>query len=213
MKNPFVPVVIAYVIGILAQTLFDLTPTGTIVAALCLGIAATWCYTRPLRGLLRTAVLMVFIAVVASTYTAVYRYSFATDHLKHLVGPERHLVKVRGRIVDPLAYHAPEQTSPYGNNGRSIFVLAAEEILTSSGWAPVTGKIRTTVYGPPATHLALGQPVARRCDPDWRSACSADAPSDHAGGCFPGRRQPLRRFGHGRKCGRMDFDPLAGLRP
>jgi len=160
MKNPLLPAALAYIVGILLQELTPMPPLVAIIAALLFGTSTILLCMRKATCNVTLPMLLLFVASVATAYTAVLAQSYPANHVKNLVSAESQLVAMRGEIVEgPYFRHDVGNTRSGEDSGRTIFILKATGIRTSQGWAAVSGKVRTVVYGASDSRIAYGKQI------------------------------------------------------
>lgn len=139
MRAPLVPVVLAFLLGVVVSASIVL-PVGAVMAAAAVSALVGLCaIRRPRIGLL--AVFLLWTSLGALRHlTWLYHPS---SHVVHAVPADPAPVVLHGVVVeDPVETFSPNEPE------RLVCVLDARHVRTREGWRPAAGLIRARVRAP-----------------------------------------------------------------
>jgi len=149
MRKPLLIIGAFLILGILADHYINPSVTALLV---CFGLFSMLFLTayKGMRENSRLPRILLFI--LAALAGAILYHSrqktFPSNHLARIVGPERRVVEVRGKII---SLPETEKFEEKGKNDfrsptRTRFELAVNEIISGEGPGKATGKARVVIY-------------------------------------------------------------------
>jgi len=148
-ESPLVPVAAAATIGLIVDRYFQ---PSIFVAVAILGSGTAGAIALARRNRRMSLVSMMLITgALAAIYHHNSRFRFPADDVGNFATADPQLIHLRGALdAEPtLTTRSPDEgLASFIRVDPTRTVLAAREILTSGGWAPISGKARLTVDGP-----------------------------------------------------------------
>ncbi|MCR4291830.1 MAG: DNA internalization-related competence protein ComEC/Rec2 [Candidatus Kuenenia sp.] len=157
MQRPIIPITLLFLCGIYlgSQTKIPLSLT----LGICLFFWIVCFFTLFLNKscVFLLPLLCVFIIILAVAYYDCRNDFIPRNHIEHVLGTQKSLLRVRGIIVKPPIIlegnthnkrFLNRQSNTFGKKPqyKISFILQAKEMKTVSGWEEIFGYIRVTVY-------------------------------------------------------------------
>ena len=145
-RAPLVPIALAATAGLVADR-YAAPPLAAGLALAAAGVVG-WFVASHRVWLAGLPLLWLAAAGLAAAYHHTHRHTFPADDIGNLAGPEPHLAKLRGVILDEPTPHPPAKGDPFvpprvrGTDTTTLRVTAA---TTEAGtWGPASGDAKLT---------------------------------------------------------------------